>query len=398
MVSRYRSLLALNGVRRLLVSSVFARLPLGICALAILLFLRGQSGSFLIAGLAVGAFTLLSAAVAPLQGVLIDRVGQLRVLVPCAVGQSALLVLLVLLSGAVPVGMIVALAGLAGALTPPVSACVRVLWPRVAAEPSMCEAAYALDAITQEIIWVFGPLLVALIIETASAAAAVLAGAAITFLGTGLFASSPLARDWKSEYREPHHHSGALSSRGLRALLGSVVLMGTMIGALEVGLPALATRIGSHSYAGVLLALLSLGSMTGGLLYGTRTWPSTIGTRYVTLLAVMALCTVPLVVVHTLVGGMLLSVIAGLAIAPIFSCQYTLVGKLAPQGAIAEAFTWQTAALVFGIAIGSALGGTLVDLGGERLPFALASTGALVACLLALLERRCIEPLTAITI
>ncbi|MGH2831996.1 MAG: MFS transporter, partial [Solirubrobacteraceae bacterium] len=75
MRSDYRSLLAVGEVRRLLLSSVLARLPLGICSLAILLFVRAQTGSFLLGGLAIGAYTLLSAAMAPLQGVLIDRLG-----------------------------------------------------------------------------------------------------------------------------------------------------------------------------------------------------------------------------------------------------------------------------------------------------------------------------------
>jgi MFS family permease len=384
----YRSLLAVKQVRLLLLSSVLARMPLGICSLAILLFVRAQTGSFLVAGLAVGAFTLSGAALSPVQGWLIDRLGQMRVLAPCAIGQGMLLTALVALSGGAPSVLIIALAGAGGALTPPVSACVRVLWPEVTANPATREAAYALDAMTQEIIWVLGPLLVASMIGVASAGAAVLMGAAITVFGTALFASSSLSRSWRGDSGERHTRGGALSSPGLRGLLCSVGAMGTTIGAVEVGLPALAGHLGSHGLAGVLLALFSLGSMAGGVIYGARRWRGELSMRYAVLLATVALLTAPLALANSLASGMVLSVLAGLALAPMFSCQYSLVCALAPRGVVAEAFAWQTAALVAGIAAGSGLSGALVEVGGAHLPFALGCAAAALACLLAALGDR----------
>jgi MFS family permease len=367
------------------------------CSLAVLLFVRGQSGSFLIAGLALGGFTLTGAAVAPLQGVLIDRLGQVRVLVPCAAGQGALLIVLVALGGGASSALVIALAAGAGALTPPVSACVRVLWPEVAGDTGTREAAYALDAITQEIIWVLGPLLVASVIALASAAVAVLMGAAITMLGTALFAGCSLPRRWRGPGGEHGIRTGALSSPDLRALLGSVAAMGMTIGAIEVGLPALATHLGSHGFSGVLLALWSIGSMAGGVLYGARSWQLQVDVRYVRLLAAIAILTAPLALADSLAWGMGLSLLAGLALAPMFSCQYTLVSRLAPKGAAAEAFTWQTAAVVAGIAAGSACSGALVDIGGAYLPFVLGCCAAMVGCLLAALEGRRAGRVEAIT-
>jgi MFS family permease len=388
----YRSLLAVSEVRRLLLSSVLARLPLGTCSLAILLFVRAQTSSFLVAGLAVGAFALLGAAMAPLQGALIDRLGQVRVLVPCAAGQGLLLTMLVALGGSVPRALLIALAGAAGALTPPVSACLRVLWLEVTGEAWVREAAYALDAMTQEIIWVLGPLLVAATISLASPGAAVLMSAAITILGTALFASAPLPRSWRGEH-ERHARASALSSRGLRALLGSVLAMGATIGAVEVGLPALAGQLHSHALAGVLLALWSVGSMAGGVLYCARVWRGELAARHAALLAAMAILTAPLVLADSLPWAMLLSLLGGLAIAPTFSCQYSLVSALAPAGQLAEAFTWQTAALVGGIAVGSALAGALVDIGGCYLSFALGCLTAATACLIAVRGSR--QPLAS---
>jgi hypothetical protein len=74
-LSRYRVLFSVPGFSRLLVSSVFGRLPSGMFSLAILLFVRERTDSFLVAGLAVGAFTLAGAVMAPVQGGIVDRLG-----------------------------------------------------------------------------------------------------------------------------------------------------------------------------------------------------------------------------------------------------------------------------------------------------------------------------------
>jgi MFS family permease len=390
--SRYRALFAVPGFARLLVSSVVGRLPSGMFSLAILLFVREQTGSFLVAGLAVGAFTLAGAIVSPVQGAAVDRLGQPRVLLPAAVVQGALLVALVLvLRGGAPVAAVVALAALAGAVLPPISACIRALWPEVAPDAEALEAAYALDAITQEIIYTLGPLLVGVVAVLLSPAASVLLCATITVAGTAFFAASTLSRRWQGGLHE-RSRGGALASSGLRVLLGSAVFGGMVVGAAEIGLPALAVHVGSRGAAGVLLALFSVGSMLGGLAYTARSWRLSIGSRYTAILLAVEISMTPLIVVHSLPAGLLFSVVAGLGVAPMLSSQFSLVGALAPAGTTTEAFTWHRAATVGGIAGGSALGGALVDTGGVSAAFALGCTGAALAAVLAVFGRRRIDP------
>ncbi len=396
MVSRYRVLLSRKDVRRLLLSSVIARLPLGMNSLAILLFVRARSDSFLAAGLAVGAFTAASAAAAPVQGRLLDRLGQRYVLLPCAIGEAGLLLLLIGVGQAgAPTVLIVLLAGLAGTLLPPVSACVRALWPVVAPDEVTREAAYALDATTQEIIWTVGPMIVALAVGLVSTATALASCAVITLLGTLMFATAPLVRGWEGT-GPGASRSGALASPGLRGLLVAVALTGMVIGTLEIGLPALAAQLGSPSSAGLLLAVWSFGSMCGGIIYGARSWGRSLSARHERLLLGLVVLMAPLLLAHSLGAALVLSALAGLGLAPMFSCQYMLVGALAPRGSIAEAFTWHVAALVAGIAAGSALSGALIDTVGVHGSFVLGCLCALAAYLVAVLDRARIQPLAAV--
>src|ERR1700752_2525629 len=85
MLDRYRAVLSAPGCARVFATALLGRLPQGMSSLAILLLVRGRTGSYAAAGVAVGAYALSSAACAPVQGRLVDRFGRVRVLAPPAV-------------------------------------------------------------------------------------------------------------------------------------------------------------------------------------------------------------------------------------------------------------------------------------------------------------------------
>ena len=57
----------------------------------------------------------------------------------------------------------------------------------------------------------------------------------------------------------------------------------------------------------------------------------------------------------------LLIVPAGLLIAPLGAAGNQLVGQVAPAGAVTEAYTWPVTAMIAGFALGTAVGGALVE-------------------------------------
>lgn len=387
MVSRYRSVLSIPGVPRLFGSALLARLPQGMASLAILLVVRDSTHSYAAAGIAVGAEALAYAAAAPVQGRLIDRRGRSRVLAPVAITQAVFLILLVLAAHwrAGPAAL-VGLAGLVGALMPSIAPTVRGLLREVIDDSAVRESAYALEAVAQEIIWILGPFVVALIVAVTTPSAALLLNAVVCSTGTLLFVRSPAASGAPAA-RDHENQGSVLSSRPLRALLGPIALMGFSLGAIEVGLPSLALHAGSRSDSGVLLALWSVGSMMGGLWFGSRVWRSSLPARYWSLLLAAIALTAPLIVARSIPAGAVCAVLAGLAIAPLFSCQYALVARTVTEGRETEAFTWVACALVGGIAAGSAAAGALISSGGVAAPFVLGSLATVLAALIALAAR-----------
>lgn len=379
MITPYRILLRTAGFPRVLLSSLVGRLPSGMLSLSLLLFVHARTGSFLSAGAVVGTFTLAGALASPLQGALVDRLGQTRVLLPCAVVQGALLVGFVPAAdaGLGEAGMI-GWATVAGAFLPPVSGCVRALWPMLATDQQTLERIYALDAISQEAIYTLGPLLAGTVAVLVSPGASVLLCAAIALAGTALFASCPASRGARGAQRGPWR-GGALRSSALRLLLLSALLGGMVVGAAEVGLPALAAHLRSRGSAGALLALFSVGSMLGGLLYSARGSQAPPARRYPLLLLGVALSFAPLIAARSLVLAYPLSLVAGLGVAPMLACQFSLVGAFAPEGTATEAFTWHRGTTVAGIALGTAVGGSLVDRTAVGAAFVLGCAAALSA-------------------
>jgi MFS family permease len=380
----FGAVLAAPGAKRLLTSSVAGRLPLGM-TLAILLLVRDATGSFGPAGAVVGAFGLASAACGPLLGRLVDRHGQVAVLVPCAVLNAALLAAIIVSAHwRAPLAVLVALGALAGASGPPIAACVRVLWPMlVGDDPGAREAAYAMDAIVQELVWVTGPLSVGALVAIATPAVAVAAMAVVGLAGTVWFAGAPVAQA-RGGHGERHPRSGL--GAGQRVLIAGSVGVGLTMGCMEVGLPGLAHDVGAPGATGALLALCSVGSLTGGVAFGLRRWSSPLELRLAVLLAASAVVIVPLLVAGSLGVALAGAFLSGLGFAPALSCLYALVGRLAPAAAITEAFTFNGAAIGGGVATGVAIGGVLVDAGGGAAAFAFGIASTLAAA--AIVARR----------
>jgi MFS family permease len=382
----YLDVLRTPSVARLLSSAVVGRMPTAMAGLAIVLLVREGGGSYAVAGLVAGTYSVALAVTSPLLGRLVDRVGQTRVLVGCALASAlAFAALAAAGRGASPV-VLAGLAALAGASIPPVAACMRALWSDLLGHEGQLQAAFAVESTVQELIFVVGPPLVALLAAVLSPAAAVLGTGALLLAGVGVFAATPASRAWRPQ-RRAADWAGALRSPGVRAVLATIVLLAAAFGTVEVTVVAGAEQLGSRALAGPLLALWALGSMAGGLAFGSRVSDRGPEQRMIGLLALVvagiALLSVAAGSVQ-LVAGM---VLAGLGIAPAIACLYLLVDRLAPAGTVTEAFTWVTTAFSAGFAAGNALGGNLVQLAGIDGSFLVAAAAVAAAVLLARLRR-----------
>ncbi|TMQ91075.1 MFS transporter [Actinomadura soli] len=374
---------------RLLGATLLGRLPNGMGMLAVVLHVRDDDGSYPLAGTLAAILGLAMAAGQPVLGRAMDRFGQPRVLLPAACASAAGFGLLAGI-GAGPLPAAVTAVVVAGFATPPLEAGLRALWPDVLDGPEQVDAAYALDAAAQELLFTLGPLLVVAAAVVNTETALLLTGA-LGIAGTLIVALSGPSRRWTGEPRASDW-AGPLRSPGLRILLLSLACAGIALGVYAVAVVAYAERQGSDIASGLLLACMAGGALTGGIVYGARRWAGAPHRRLRWLLAALAVWYVPLVLAPGLVAMSVLAFASGVFLAPVLACSFTLVDRLAPSGTVTEAFAWVVAAVGAGSSAGSFAAGLGQDLAGVPGAFAGAGAGGVLALACCLLGGRTLRP------
>lgn len=390
---RYRNVLRAPQVPRLALAMVVGRLPNGMRPLGVVLLIHQQQGSYAIAGAALAALMIGTTASAPLRGRAVDRWGQSRLLIGLSLLQTAALAGFVAAAltgqGALSLCLLAATMGATGST---LGGSMRALWPVLVDDTDDLSAAYALQAMLEDLIAVAGPLTASLLLMVASPAAVLILSGVAGVAGAAAFVTAPASRSTGGQPRRRSSLLGVLSAPGMRVLMCTLTSTGAVIGVLNIAVPALAQNKSSASTSGVLLALLSVGSLLSGLCYGARTWRVSTGRRYVWSAGIFAAMVAPLPAAGSVgqLGGLL--VLVGLAYAPTMISAYHLLDDLAPPGALTEAYTWLVSANAGGIALGSALAGPVVQHAGIHWTLALAAVSAAIGLVVALACRARLQP------
>lgn len=387
MAAGYAELLRTRHAARLLVGTLVGRLPNAVAPIAIVLFTRAEGGSYSLAGALAAVYGVANAVGQPLLGRAVDLFGQPRVQLPAAV-VSALGMVWLALAGTGSAPAAYASVVVAGLFTPPLEGGLRALWPGVlGGKEERVHAAYAMDAVAQEVMFTVGPLLVTLCVALWSPAAALLAINAVGVLGALSVVVSEPSRTWRSEPREAHW-LGALRSRGLLALLGAFFFVGTALGSITVAGVAYADGHGGQAVYGWMMAALGLGALIGGVFYGSRQWPGAPEARLRLLIALLAVCYLPLVLTPGPVAMSALAALAGVFLAPALACAFIVVDRHAPVGTVTEAFSWLVTFFGVGAAIGTGVAGPAVEFGGTATGFGVAGVAGAAALLVLTLTQR----------
>ncbi|MEU3664349.1 MFS transporter, partial [Streptomyces sp. NPDC032940] len=270
--------------------------------------------------------------------------------------------------------------GAAGLFTPPLEGGLRALWPSVLREEDQVHTAYAMDAVAQEVMFTVGPLLVTVCVSLWSPTAALLVLNAVGVLGALSVVVSPPSRAWRSAPREAHW-LGALRSSGLLALLGAFLFIGMALGSITVASVPYADEHGGDAVYGWLMAALGLGALVGGTVYGARQWAGAPARRLRLLVALLAVCYLPLMLMPGAVAMVLLTAVAGVFLAPCIACAFVLVDQHAPRGTVTEAFSWLVTTFTVGASVGTGLAGPVVEHGGALWGFAVPGAAGVVSLL-----------------
>ncbi|NEA61700.1 MFS transporter [Streptomyces sp. SID12488] len=388
----YRHLFAVPGARAFTAGNLVARLPMGMFSVSAVIMIAGSRGSYALAGAVTATGLAATAVVAPWTARLVDRYGQARIAVPAtalaALGSLALL--LCAHYGAPDWTLFAAYA--ATATTPNTGGMSRARWAHLLnGDEKALHTANSFEQAVDELCFMLGPVLAALLCGALFPEAGTLVGAVLMMTGVLLFTAQRSTEPPVRPGVEGLHPRGTspLRAPGMRPLLAVCLATGAVFGSMEVVTIAFADERGHRAAAGAVLALQAAGSFAAGLLYGSLRPAGPAERRHRWCLAAMtALMALPLLAA-ALTGSLLVLagalLVAGTATAPTMITNMTLVQSRTPEGRLNEGMTLAVTGLLGGIACGSAVGGWAAEQVSATAGFGVPVAAAASALLLSLL-------------
>ncbi|HEY3502655.1 MAG TPA: MFS transporter [Actinocatenispora sp.] len=386
----YRALLRACGPQ-VLVLSFLARLPNAMGPLGVLSLVVATTRSYAAAGAAAGALGLGAALGGPGVGALADRYGQRLVGgVAAVVDALAYAGLVVAATGHAPAWAVVGCAALAGLLTPQVGPFMRVRWVTLLGERGLTRlvpTAFSYEGAVDEVSFVAGPALVGVFALVFPPAVPLLVAAGLLVVAGLTFAVHPSAPPALRAPGEPDRPA-RLPRLAVAGLVLAMAAMGVVFGGTQTAVTALAESAGRPGEAGLIYALLGIGSATAGLatawLPGHFRWPA----RYLTFSATLAIGVVALLAVGSTASAAAVMAVLGLVCAPYLITVYGLAERVAPPGRAGVVMTLMASGIVAGVAAGSGVAGLVADAYGFRGAFGVPIAGGVGALVLALVTVR----------
>lgn len=390
-LNAYARLFRLAGPAYVLVAFL-GRLPMAMAQLGTLLLVSTATGTYGLGGLAAGSLAVANAVGAPVAGGLADRYGQRPVvLVQSLAGAVALTSLTLLADAGAGGATLVAVAAVTGLALPQVGPLARVRWRPITAgtgpdQRRLVDAAFSYEGAVDEASFAIGPALVGVVAVALSPAGALVTGAALLAVFGTAFALHPTARRTASG---PHARAtGRLLTPAFAVLVVAQSAVGILFGATQTGTTVLATQAGQPGLAGLIHAVLGVGSAAAGI--GTAFIPARIPQERRVLVAAAAMVALswPLLLVGTLPALTAAVAVLGFAIAPYMIGVFSLGERVVPAGRTGAAMTALASATGVGYALGSSVAGRLADVSGHTAAFAVTVTATVLALVLAATQQR----------
>ncbi|WP_022901772.1 MFS transporter [Humibacter albus] len=379
----YGRLLSVPSRTLMVIAGLLARTPIAVLGFGFLYFAHASTGSYTLGGLTSGLAIASMGLVGPWAGRIADRRGQRHLLLASAVAHP------LAIAGAVACGWGGSTAGLVimsifcGITVAPVGAFMRARWSTLVEDTFLLRTAFAIEAVADEIVWVFGPAVAAFLAAGVAPAGGLVLSGIIGPLGALFLRVMP---DAKPVPRTEQAHGPARLLRSVPFLILLVASFATGIGfgINDLSIVSLATASGVPELAGTVLTAYSIGSASGGFLFGAlstrlRSRQMLVGTALALFIAWAALALAPDIWWFYVLGFF-----AGATIAPLMIAVNHIAHEIVPPAIITEALAWLNTLVVLGMSLGSFTGGLINDAAGPRTAFVVVACTAVVPIVLVL--------------
>jgi|SRR5215469_694725 len=359
-LGRYSQVLRTPGALRFAIPGVVGRMPNGMLSIAQVMLVVSVTGRYATAGIVASAGAVAYAIATPRVARLADRRGQARVLRPLAAAFAVSTTTFALCAAEhAPTWAIIVSASMSRASMPTLGPMVRARWSRLLAGTGTLDAAFSLEGIADEFIFIAGPALAVALVTGVQPVSGVLAAVVLSVVGV-----AGLTTQRRSEpAAQPASRAGGstLRSRGLLVLIGMHICLGALFATVDLATVAFASEHGAAGLAGPLLGLYGLGSAIAGFWYGARSWRATQRSRLYAGFAATTVGVGPLAVMPGPAAMAVAIFVAGLGISATLISSYTIAERVVAPGRRTEGMAWLTTAAATGTAIGASVAGPLID-------------------------------------
>ena len=378
-LAHYKSLFAISSGRAMALA-VAARAPYAMIPLGTMTAITASTGSVASGGLATGVVAVASAVASPLIGRWADRSGQrfvLRLLTPLNALALVLLLVAALSGWDGPALWLTCL--WVGATSLPIGSFTRARWVVAARSPRDVSTAFSYESTVDELVFVLGPAFVGIAASAAVPAAPLALAAALVILAGVPFAlTAPVLVPAMATETTGRTHPPITTV--LWAVVPAVVVMvciGTFFGSVQAAVTGRALDLDLASRAGLVYALMGLGSAATALL--AVIIPASV--RMSTRVLVGGIGMAGFILVTWTQGSLILTalllLITGLFVGPTMVTAFSVAERRSPAGGTGVAMTAMQSAITVGVSLGAAAGGALAGAQGASGAFFLAAAAGL---------------------
>lgn len=391
----YRAFLSTRHVPSIVIAMTFARLPMGVVTLILVLFVNTHYGAA-VSGMATAAFTAGVACFGPVFGRMVDKgrgPATLRILGVAEL--AAVIALVTMVSMQAHPAATVACSFAAGALTPPIAGATRSLWPSML-DIGLISTAYNFEVLVVDLIYVGGPLAASLFIAAGVPEWGLVAATVGCTAGSLVLASlEPIKRHAQrnKERASRTEESHAMQKRPALMTLAIGLLLAVCLGKmcysgwLEALIPLFYSNQGTAILGSAAISAWSVGAVFGVVLFNRfQPSPRTLATRkqLPVFAAVFFVATLSTPVADGFAAMCAVMFVIGMAGAPCDNLYYQISGSLAPEERRAEMFSWLNTATSVGVSAGAFFAGVAVESAGFDAAFLLPSLCSFASFALAL--------------
>ena len=362
MFDNYRTLFSIKGAIRFSIAGFVARMHLSMDRLALLLIVVHETGSYALAGLMVATASILITFAQPFWSRYADRNGQSRALYLNTIFRLiGFAIFILLVHYKYPIWSWFVAIIFAELNTISAGGLVRRRWILVLPQEKLKTTAYSFEALVDEVVFVFGPLIATALSTYVAPEAGLMASMCFVALGQPALAR---LKDTEPPFGAKNLSNAEVSiwrRRSTQAIILPIFFVGAYFGSVGITVLAFLNSIERPELTGALLAVWALGSATAAIFNGVIKWQMNHAQLFTYSLAFMLFASFALLMVDNVWQLAIVLYLNGIGISPVLVNAYATMESEVSTEELTEAMTWVTTGTPTGGALGSAVAGQIID-------------------------------------